>query len=77
MARDTFVAALDAGWADPARLHREGRQANHLLQTGRAVLADGLGCSPESVSLHPSPAQASRQRSRGCDGPDADSVTAW
>ena len=52
------MAALDAGWADPARLHREGRQANHLLQTGRAVLADGVGCRPESLSLHPSPAQA-------------------
>lgn len=49
---------MAAGWADPTRLHQEGRQANHLLQTGRTVLAEGVGVTPESVSLHPSPAAA-------------------
>lgn len=57
-ARATLVAALDAGWADPRRLHTEGRRAGQLLQTARAVLAEGLGVSPECVSIHPSPADA-------------------
>lgn len=57
-ARATLVAALDAGWADPARLYAEGRRAGQLLQTARAILAEGLGVAPEWVSLHPSPADA-------------------
>ena len=30
-ARETLLAAIDAGWADPARLYREARQARLLL----------------------------------------------
>ena len=30
-ARETLLAAMDAGWADPARLYREARQAKLLL----------------------------------------------
>lgn len=57
-AKATLLAALDAGWADPARLYSEGRRAGQLLQTARAVFAEDLGVSAESVSLHPSPADA-------------------
>ena len=53
-ARDTLLAALDAGWADPRRLHREGRQARRLLDQAREVLAAGLGVRPPEVSFLPS-----------------------
>ncbi|MEO9152657.1 MAG: aminotransferase class V-fold PLP-dependent enzyme [Lapillicoccus sp.] len=52
-ARETLLAALDAGWADPRRLHREGRQARRLLDQAREVLAAGLGVRPPEVSFLP------------------------
>jgi len=53
VARDTLIAALDVGWADPRRLYREGRRAAMLLNQAREVLAGGLGMRPDEVSLHP------------------------
>jgi cysteine desulfurase len=49
-ARDAIVAALDA-WADPRRLHHEGRLAAQLENEAREVLAGLLGCRPDE--LHP------------------------
>lgn len=49
-----MAAAWEAGWADPRRLHAEGRQARRLLDDARAVLAEGLGIAPESLSFAPS-----------------------
>ena len=54
VARDTLLAALEVGWADPARLHAEGRRARALLDRSREVLAAGLGVRPGEVSLLPS-----------------------
>ena len=51
MARDTLVAAVSAGWADPARLHAEGRTARALLDRAREVIAAGLGVRPAEVSF--------------------------
>jgi len=48
-----MAAAWEAGWADPRRLHAEGRRARRLLDEARAVLADGLGVGPESLSFTP------------------------
>jgi len=59
-ARDTLLAALDAGWADPRRLHREGRQARLLLDRARESLAESLGARPDELSFHPSGAHALR-----------------
>lgn len=59
-ARDTLLAALDAGWADPRRLHREGRQARLLLDRARESLAVSLGARPDELSFHPSGAHALR-----------------
>jgi len=53
-ARETMVAALDAGWADPRRLYAEGRSARALLDQAREVLAQGLGARPAEVSFLPS-----------------------
>jgi cysteine desulfurase len=52
-ARQTLLAAIDAGWADPRRLHREGRTARRLLDRAREVIADGLGVRPSEVTFAP------------------------
>ncbi len=52
VARDTLLAAVDAGWADPRRLHRRARQARALLDNARAVLAGHLGVRPGEVTFH-------------------------
>ena len=44
-AREAIVAALDDGWADPRRLHSEGRRAARLADDARQVLAEHLGCA--------------------------------
>jgi cysteine desulfurase len=54
VARDTLVAALSAAWADPDRLHSEGRTARALLDRSREVIATGLGVRPDEVSFLPS-----------------------
>src|SRR6476646_169721 len=52
-ARETLLAALDVGWADPRRLHAEGRRARAILDQAREVVADGLGVRPPEVSFLP------------------------
>ncbi|KGN41091.1 aminotransferase class V-fold PLP-dependent enzyme [Knoellia aerolata] len=59
-ARETLLAALDAGWADPRRLHREGRQARLLLDQARESVAASLGARADEVSFHPSGVHALR-----------------
>ena len=54
VARDTLVAAVSAGWADPDRLHAEGRTARALLDRSREVIATGLGVRPAELSFLPS-----------------------
>ncbi|HEY0618949.1 MAG TPA: aminotransferase class V-fold PLP-dependent enzyme [Kribbella sp.] len=50
-AREVLLSALDSGWADPARLHHEGRTARLLLDNARAVLADAVGVRPDELYL--------------------------
>jgi cysteine desulfurase len=50
-ARDTLLAALDRGYADPRRLHGPGRDARLLLDNARAVVAECLGVRPDEVSF--------------------------
>ena len=54
VARDAFLAALDEGWADPRRLHSEGRRARALLDGAREALAAAVGARTEEVDLAPS-----------------------
>ena len=58
-ARAALLAALDAGWADPARLYREARRARLLLDGARAAVAAVLGARPDEVSFAGSGTQAS------------------
>ncbi|HEY0216067.1 MAG TPA: aminotransferase class V-fold PLP-dependent enzyme, partial [Cellulomonas sp.] len=53
-AREAFLAALDEGWADPRRLHSEGRRARLLLDGAREALAGVLGARTEEIDLAPS-----------------------
>ena len=56
--REALLAALDDGWADPARLHREGRRAQLLLDQARETMAAELGCRPDELSFTSSGTQA-------------------
>ncbi|GHD97976.1 cysteine desulfurase/sulfurtransferase TusA family protein [Streptomyces alanosinicus] len=49
VARQAFLAALDEGWADPARLYREGRRARMLLDAAREAVAEAVGCRGDEV----------------------------
>ncbi|MDJ0461379.1 cysteine desulfurase/sulfurtransferase TusA family protein [Streptomyces sp. H27-C3] len=49
VARQALVASLDEGWADPARLYREGRRARLLLDAAREAAADAAGCRPDEL----------------------------
>ncbi|RLL66450.1 cysteine desulfurase/sulfurtransferase TusA family protein [Streptomyces sp. Z26] len=51
VARQALLASLDEGWADPARLHREGRRARLLLDAARETAADAVGCRPDELSF--------------------------
>lgn len=48
-ARSALLAAWDEGWADPSRLYREARQAQHLLDLSRETVAQVLGARPDEV----------------------------
>jgi cysteine desulfurase len=56
--REALRAALDDGWADPARLHREGRQARLMLDQARESVAAEFGCRPDELSFTTSGTQA-------------------
>ncbi|MFW6689953.1 cysteine desulfurase/sulfurtransferase TusA family protein [Streptomyces sp. MAR4 CNX-425] len=49
IARQALLAALDEGWADPARLYREGRRARLLLDAARETTAELAGCRPDEL----------------------------
>ncbi|MGW2068585.1 aminotransferase class V-fold PLP-dependent enzyme [Streptomyces sp. NPDC001953] len=49
VARQALQASLDEGWADPARLYREGRRARMLLDAAREAAAEAVGCRPDEL----------------------------
>ncbi|MFF8829077.1 cysteine desulfurase/sulfurtransferase TusA family protein [Streptomyces sp. NPDC015131] len=54
VARQALLAAVDEGWADPARLYREGRRARMLLDAAREAAAEAVGCRPDELAFTPS-----------------------
>ena len=52
------MASLDEGWADPARLYREGRKARLLLDAAREAAAEAVGCRPDELVFTPSGTRA-------------------
>ena len=57
-ARVALLDALDEGWADPLRLHREGRRAGMLLDQARERMAAALGARPDEIAFTSSGTQA-------------------
>ncbi len=53
VARDALAAALEDGWADPARLYASGRRARQLLDGAREAVAAVLGARPDEVTFTP------------------------
>lgn len=51
MARQALLASLDEGWADPARLYREGRRARLLLDAAREAAAEAVGCRADELTF--------------------------
>ena len=51
-------AALEHGWADPTRLHRDGRVARQLLDAARASVAASVGALPQEITFTASGTQA-------------------
>jgi cysteine desulfurase len=51
VARQALLASLDEGWADPARLHREGRRARVLLDAARETAAEAVGCRTDELTF--------------------------
>jgi cysteine desulfurase len=58
VARTALLAALEDGWADPIRLHAEGRRAALLLDQAREQVAGVLACRADEVSFTSSGTQA-------------------
>ncbi|HVE63816.1 MAG TPA: cysteine desulfurase family protein [Mycobacteriales bacterium] len=50
-AREVLLAAYDEGWADPSRLHREGRRARALLDAAREQMAVLVGARPDELTF--------------------------
>ncbi|MFC4059746.1 cysteine desulfurase family protein, partial [Planomonospora corallina] len=57
-AREALIAALDAGWADPARLYGSARRARMLLEQAREEIGAVLGARADEVSFTSSGTQA-------------------
>ncbi|MFC4105510.1 cysteine desulfurase family protein [Micromonospora zhanjiangensis] len=51
VARQALLAALDDGWADPARLYARARRARQLLDAARAATAEVLRVRPDELSF--------------------------
>ncbi len=58
LARETLLAAIDAGYADPRRLHGRARQARMMLDNAREAVAEALAVRPDEVSFTASGTEA-------------------
>ena len=50
-ARSAWIAAAEAGWADPGRLYREGRRAALLADSAREAVAARIGARADEVHV--------------------------
>ncbi|WP_239455308.1 cysteine desulfurase family protein [Nocardioides gilvus] len=57
-AKEVLLSALDQGFADPRRLHHDGRRARMLLDNAREVVAECLSLRPDEVSFTSSGTEA-------------------
>jgi cysteine desulfurase len=59
-ARQAWLDAQQAGWGDPARLHRPGRLAAQAMDQARDVVASAVGARPDEVIFTASGVHASQ-----------------
>jgi cysteine desulfurase len=59
-ARQAWLDAQQAGWGDPARLHRPGRLAAQAMDQAREVIAAAAGARPDEVIFTASGVHASQ-----------------
>jgi cysteine desulfurase len=57
-AREALLAALDQGWADPARHYHQARRSRILLDAARETVAGVMGARPDEVAFTTSGTQA-------------------
>lgn len=67
--REALLAALDDGWADPARLYASGRRARQLLDGARGAVAASLGCRADELVFTPNGTTALYAGIRGLAAP--------
>jgi cysteine desulfurase len=60
VAREALAAALEDGWADPAKLYGQARKARQLLDAARAATAEVIGVRPEELTFTASGTEANR-----------------
>lgn len=58
LGRTAYLQALEDGWADPRRIHHDGRRARALFDGAREAVAQVLGARTEEVWFAPSPTAA-------------------
>jgi cysteine desulfurase len=58
VARQALLAALDDGWADPARLYGSARRARQLLDAAREAGAEAVGARPDEIDFTANGTQA-------------------
>lgn len=51
VARAALAAALEDGWADPARLYGAGRRARLLLDVARESVGSAIGARPDEIAF--------------------------
>jgi cysteine desulfurase len=66
--RQALLAALEDGWADPAKLYTPGRRARQLLDAARDAVAGTLGVRADEVSFTSGGAAACHAAVRGVVG---------
>ncbi len=71
-ARETLLAALDHGYADPRRLHGPGRNARLLLDNAREAIAGALGVRRDEVTFASSGSRAVQRGLLGLAGARAE-----
>ena len=59
-ARQAWLDAQQAGWGDPARLHRPGRLAAQAMDQAREVIGAAVGARPDEVVFTASGVHASQ-----------------
>jgi cysteine desulfurase len=65
VARTALLAALEDGWADPAKLYGAGRRARLLLDAARESAAESLGARPDELLFLANATQARHAAVRG------------